>query len=557
MFKPTFNQATKVWSGPKVPPIFNPDQNLGQLIVKVLEQTPDAETQISADTNVSVTCGEMRERILKFAVHLNNLGLKQGDVIGVVAGNTENIAPVVFACFLLGLPVNPLAPIMIESDIVQMYSKTKPKLIFCDEKNFKIVQNAVDMMKSESKIYTVMERVDGYECVTEILKNDINLEDFIYPEVNSDSITLILSSSGSTGSPKGILKSHKNMIIECHPISNYNPDGVNVLFQYSPIFWYSGLYFLIKGVLYKYKRIITTQSFSREDFLKIMHKYQVTHVFLPPYAIANLIQLQNLEPFLNVKCWMVGGSAVSKFLCEKFQPFIPNGVICIVYACSEQAILTTNQSMEKYGSSGVVTFNKCLKIIDENGNAQSNNQQGEICVKSISKFQGYMNEPEKTKEAFDGEWLKTGDIGYFDDDGYIYIIDRKKDMMKFQGYQVTPSEIETIINEIKGVVSSCVVGVFDSVNSNDIIHAFVIIEESSDLTENIVLNYVNSKVIDPKKIRGGVHFVKSFATGLTGKICRIQMRKQAAELININEKVDDHPRFMSSNINIICSHKSI
>jgi 4-coumarate--CoA ligase len=163
-----------------------------------------------------------------------------------------------------------------------------------------------------------------------------------------------------------------------------------------------------------------------------------------------------------------------------------------------------------------------------------NNQQGEICTKLQSKFLGYFNEPQKSKEAFDGEWFKTGDIGYFDDEGFMYIADRKKEMLRYQGFQVTPTELEGIINEIKGVVSSCVVGVFDAVNSNDIIHAFVIPHESSELTEEFIHEHVNGKVIDQKRIRGGVHFVKTFQLLLTGKINRGQMKKMAAEMLTNN-----------------------
>ncbi|KAG5669220.1 hypothetical protein PVAND_017112 [Polypedilum vanderplanki] len=118
MYKPILIKKQKLeWS--KSSTNFNPDQNLGQLILRILKISPESVTQISADTKVSVTCG---------------------DVVGIVAANTENLAPAVFACFLLGLPVNPLAPIMIESDIVHMFSKTKPKLILCDENCLKIVQ---------------------------------------------------------------------------------------------------------------------------------------------------------------------------------------------------------------------------------------------------------------------------------------------------------------------------------------------------------------------------------------------------------------------------------
>jgi len=170
MSKATYDPVNKIWSGPKVPSNYNPDQNLGHLILKVLQQTPGAVTQISADTGVSVTCQQMYDRSIKIAKYLTKCGMKEGDCIGFIAGNSENLAPIVFACFTLGLPINPLAPAMNEKDIIQMFSMTKPKMIFCDAENVKVLQNSVDAMKSEAQILTVMDKVDGYECSTVILK---------------------------------------------------------------------------------------------------------------------------------------------------------------------------------------------------------------------------------------------------------------------------------------------------------------------------------------------------------------------------------------------------
>jgi 4-coumarate--CoA ligase len=361
MKETTFNKETKVWSGPKVHPIYNSDQNLGQLIVKVLELTPDAVTQISADTGVSVTCGEMRDRILKIAAHLSGLGLKQGDVIGIVAANTENLAPLVFACFLMGYPVNPLATIMVESDIVHMYSKTKPKVIFCDGNNVNIVQNAVDKLKSEPEIYTIMEKVDGYGCVTNVLKT-AKTKTTPNPDIDPNSPAMILGSSGSTGLPKAILKSHKNLILECFEASEFKIDSQKVILQSASIYAYSGFFLVMISTLYMYKRIIAAQRFDRDLMIEVINKYKVTHLCTPPFLITYLLQKENLQPLPSVRCWMIGGASVTKIMCEKFEPFIPNGKIFVIYACTEQGLLTLSSNTNKYGSAGTAARNSCMKV---------------------------------------------------------------------------------------------------------------------------------------------------------------------------------------------------
>lgn len=147
------------------------------------------------------------------------------------------------------------------------------------------------------------------------------------------------------------------------------------------------------------------------------------------------------------------------------------------------------------------------------------------------QFNGYFNEPQKTAEAMFGNWYKTGDIGYFDSNGFFYIVDRKKQLLKYKNFQITPSEIEAILDGIEGVTSSCVIGVLEADTGNDIVHAFVTVNKQSSLTEGFILEYVNSRVIDPKKIRGGVKIVEALPVGMTGKVDKKKVKEIALALL--------------------------
>lgn len=176
----TFNSKHKIWSGAKHETIFNPEVGLGYLILNELKKTPGRITQISADTQVQVTCHQMRQRSIKMTKHLQSLGLKQGDVAGFVASNTEYLAPVVFACFTLGLPINSLAPVMLESDIIHMFSKTKPKVIFCDSAVVKTVQSSINKIADVMPlIYTLGEKISGYKFVQDVLSDVCTADDFV------------------------------------------------------------------------------------------------------------------------------------------------------------------------------------------------------------------------------------------------------------------------------------------------------------------------------------------------------------------------------------------
>lgn len=136
-------------------------------------------------------------------------------------------------------------------------------------------------------------------------------------------------------------------------------------------------------------------------------------------------------------------------------------------------------------------------------------------------------DPKKTKEAAPDGWFHTGDIAYFDNDGKLHYVDRKVEIMNYEGYYIIPHEMEAIINEIHGVISSSVVGYLEKDTINYIVHAFVVVDENAGLNEKQIEDYVNSRVIEQRKLRGGVHILKSFPLGRTGKIDKNKLREMA------------------------------
>lgn len=176
-----------------------------------------------------------------------------------------------------------------------------------------------------------------------------------------------------------------------------------------------------------------------------------------------------------------------------------------------------------------------MKIIGEKGDRLHPNETGEIHVKLLQNILGYFEEPEKSREALDEDgWVKTGDLGYFDDECFLFITGRKKEMLKYNNYQVLPSELEELINSVDGVESSSIVGILDENSGNDIIFAFVKKNPRSDLNEEKILKFVHDKVIDAKKIRGGVHFIDSFPLTPSGKVKKNELKNLAESFVKLN-----------------------
>lgn len=175
------------------------------------------------------------------------------------------------------------------------------------------------------------------------------------------------------------------------------------------------------------------------------------------------------------------------------------------------------------------------------------NEIGEIYVMSAVRFLGYANNIEDTKNAFDNEgWFKTGDLGYINEDGDIYVVDRKKDMIKYLNYQVAPSELENFIVGIKGVLSVCVVGIPDMI-SGDLAAAIIVKDKNSDLSEQDVIDEVAENFPLFKRLHGGAYFVDGMPLTPSGKIKKIEVRKQAARMYRSMEINGNYWKALQSN----------
>lgn len=174
----SYNPVTKIWSGLSFTPLYSIEANLGQTILQRLIQHPTDIFQISDDTGVELTNSETYKRSLKFINYFMNLGLKQNDVVGLMAMNSENVTPLMFACFTLGIAVNPLMVAMGEQEIKDHWSRTKPKVVFCDGIVAAIVNQALSQIDTSCKIHTLVDKIEGFLWVDDILLNDFDFEEF-------------------------------------------------------------------------------------------------------------------------------------------------------------------------------------------------------------------------------------------------------------------------------------------------------------------------------------------------------------------------------------------
>ncbi|XP_065079280.1 uncharacterized protein LOC135702179 [Ochlerotatus camptorhynchus] len=531
-----YDSATKTWSGPVQPSIFNPEANLGQVILNLLSRTPAKVIQINADTGYEMTCAEMKLRIVRVALNLQRLGYQRGDMVTLVCTNTDNVVPVYVGCVAMGLVINPLAPVFNRDDLAHMMRMTQSKIVLCDGNNREVVEEAArEAIRMKPRIFVMGVGSGNASSIEELLVPVEGEESFVPPYLG-DSKTLmvaVLCSSGTTGQPKGVCLSHAHLI-EGEIFSDTLNAGP--IFNFSPLFWMTGLFAAHTSLLYTRARVITAQPFSAEAFFSIIEKYKVEDAFTPPACIAAIQSHPRYRTvdFSSLKRWPIGGSPVSSelraVLAERF-----NGTDTKpVYGCSEVGVITSPMMPFAPGSVGSLAKNVTVTIVNDDGRKQGLNEKGEVRAKFKHSFMGYLRNEQMTLEACDEEgFFKTGDIGYFDSDGYLYVIDRIKDIIKFMNYQISPSDLEDVILQIDGVKQVCVTGIPTADGSSDLATAMIVLQPGSSLTEQAVVETVDRQVSDHKRLRGGVFFVDRLPTSPAGKVLRRVVRDMILERKNL------------------------
>ncbi|XP_053667168.1 uncharacterized protein LOC128716273 [Anopheles marshallii] len=526
-----YDGEQKLWYGERLPSVLNPAAGIGRIVLDLLARCPDRVIQINADTGRKTTCGEMRLRIIRVALHLRRLGYKRGDFVSLACGNGENVVPVLIGCWVLGLAVNPLAPIFGRDDFEHMMKQTQSSLVFCDPANREVVAEAArNAIRSKVQLFVMGK---GTSSVDELLE-PIEGEGCFRPEYLGDAtklLAMVLCSSGTTGLPKGVCLSHAHFV-DGMVFSTEVSEGP--IFNFSSLFWATGIFAVMTSLFHSRPRVLTSKPYQPELLLDLIETYRIENLFTPPSYVSALLAHPRLPTadLSSVRHWSLGGSMVPAELIVQIQKLLPNGHTRSIYGSSEIGFITRNDVRVKPGSVGPLTTNVECRVVDEDGRVVGAGISGELLLRHRYMFLGYLYNEEATKNALteDG-YFRSGDIGYMDADGSLYVIDRIKDIIKYNNFQVSPSDLEGIIQKMDGVKQVCVIGIPSPDGSTDLPMAVVERTPGSALQAEDIVRHVDGLVTDFKRLRGGVRFVDGFPMTPSGKIVRRTVKKM------INEEV--------------------
>ncbi|XP_046745640.1 luciferin 4-monooxygenase-like [Diprion similis] len=491
-----------------VPP---PRTSVGEFILRKFKATPDFVAQVDAVTGVEDTYGQMWDRSVRTALWLRKKGIKAGEVVAICTHNHCDTVIPMYATLYCGGAVAPWDPIMNCKDLKYMNGMSQPKIVFCDEESACTVLVALRESNNDAEVVVFGEhsKCTSFRSVLDHHTVE-DMENFKCSELEDDSqIALIVCSSGSSGLPKGVEHTHRTVMLQFGAVKLLQLEGKTCT-VFSSLYWISGLIGMFLCVAGNMKRVITP-AFEEDFCSQLIEKYKINWVLMGSSILIRLIYSGCLEKYdmSSLEKISGGGGVVTAEAFGKLKATLPKTVVILGYGMTELGGAATIQDPNsKPGSCGRPVYGIACKVIERStGKILGPGETGEICWQSPCIMKGYRNDPEATAEAIDKDmWLHSGDIGYYDEDGLIYVLDKLKEMIKYRGNQIAPAELESIIITHPGVKECAVVGKPDKIDVERPV-AFVVKNPGAEVTEKDIVDLVASEVIERKQLKGGVRFI--------------------------------------------------
>lgn len=492
---------------------------------------------IDATTGRKLTFSDVWNAVESLATSLSvDMSIRKGDVVLLLSPNSIFFPIICLAVMSLGAIITTTNPLNTNNEIAKQIKDSNPVLAFT------IPQLLPKLTGSNLPVILI----DGVNDSNSNLKIVGDLQKMIQRKpsesrlkerVTQNDVATLLYSSGTTGASKGVISSHKNLIAMVQTIvGRFNLDeGVQTFICTVPMFHIYGLAAFAAGLLASGSTVVVLSKFEMDEMLSSIHKYKATSLpLVPPILVAlvnNADLIKKKYDLSSLASVLSGGAPLSKEVIEGFVEKYPSVRILQGYGLTESTgIGASTDSLEesrRYGTAGMLSPSMEGKIVDpESGKALPVNNTGELWLRGPTIMKGYFSNEEATASTLDSDgWLRTGDLCYIDEDGFIFVVDRLKELIKYKGYQVPPAELEALLLTHPDISDAAVIP-FPDKEVGQFPMAYVVRKTGSTISASAVMDFIAKQVAPYKRIRR-VAFVASIPKNPSGKILRKDLIKLA------------------------------
>ena len=512
----------------KSPDVRIPDVPITEYVLRHAGRLGDKPALIDGPTGRTLTYRQLSEGVKRAAAGLTRRGFKKGDVFAIYSPNLPEYAVILLAVASVGGINTTANPLYTADELAKQLRDSRARFLVTVPPFLDKAQEAAK--KSGVEEVFVFGTAEGATPFADLLQAGGEP-----PAVRinpGEDLVVLPYSSGTTGLPKGVMLTHRNLVAnlcQCEGMENF--EGFvdsDVTMAFLPFFHIYGMVVIMMLGLAGGGTIVMMPRFDLQEFLGLVQKYRVTILPLVPPVVLGLVKHPAVAQFdlSSVRLVFSGaaplGEEMARELARKLKCPVVQG-----YGMTEASPVThlspTRNAPMKPGSAGCVVPNTEVKIVDiVTGEDVSQGKDGELLIRGPQIMKGYLNQPGETAACLDREgWYHTGDVGYVDGDGFFFIVDRTKELIKYKGMQVAPAELEALLVTHPAVLDAAVVRRADE-EAGEVPKAFVVLkpDEASRATPaEDIMGWVAERVAPHKRIRH-LEFIDQIPKSASGKILR-------------------------------------
>lgn len=482
----------------------------------------------------ALTYAELRDRALRLAGALRDMGLKTGDRVATLLYNRGETFQLYFACAFAGLTFVPVSFRLTAVEVTSILNDCQAKVIFTEPELSGVLEAAVPGLTTAPRIVKLETDGSGAEFALLTSSRELLQERFL------NDVHMILYTSGTTGRPKGVaMRSRAITWCAMQQVTQFRHlDRNAVMMLNAPMFNTAAINessiptFFIGGTV----AIMPSRGWNPQKLAELIGRWKVTHLLMFPSMFRDLIKADNEEriPLEGMRFWYTGGENCPPALMSEVMRRWPHITLIISYGSTESGMATVieGEDIERHpGSVGRVAAGQSIRLLDATGRDVPSGEIGEVWTAGPSVMTNYWEAPQLDAETVRDGWLKIGDLARMDEEGWIYIVGRTKDLIISKGQNIYPAEIENAIRQHPAVLDVAVVGVPDT-EFGEAVSACIMLRKGMNASRDDILSFTLQRIASYKKPRH-MFFMDQFPVRNATKIDKAELARMcAAEIAN-------------------------